>query len=189
MKNNGESGGLDNPERDHLAAKMRRDGHSYKDIADKLGWNNPAGAHYAVQRAMKAIPKEPTRELIDMELARLNSMYVICTNILEAEHMVVSNGRLIFLGDTPLTDYGPILATLDRMLKIQERRAKIIGYDAPTKSRIEVITEDAMVTVMKDLELQIAELDKHSDMQATVDAPTQATTGTPTQATVDMPTQ
>jgi hypothetical protein len=184
MTNPGEAGGLDNPERDHLAAKMRRDGHSYKDIADKLGWANSASAHHAVQRAMKAIPKEPTRELIDMELARLNSMYVICTNILEAEHVTVSNGRLIFLNDVPLRDYGPILATLDRMLKIQERRAKIIGYDAPTKSRIEVITEDAMVTVMKDLEAQIAELDKHSAMQAD----TQATVDTPTQATVDTPT-
>ena len=51
---------------------------------------------------------------------------------------MVSQGRLIYLGDDPqpLADDAPVLAAVDRLLKIQERRARLLGLDQPTKSTV-----------------------------------------------------
>ncbi len=42
----------------------------------------------------------------------------------------------------PLRDRAPVLAAIDRLLKIEERRAKLLGLDAPV--RAELITIDAI---------------------------------------------
>jgi hypothetical protein len=41
-------------------------------------------------------------------------------------------------GDSPLIDDGPVLASVQTLLKIAERRAKLTGSDAPIKKQLEV---------------------------------------------------
>ncbi|GAA2395473.1 hypothetical protein GCM10010404_61300 [Nonomuraea africana] len=66
--------------------------------------------------------------------------------------MTVSQGRVVRLGQPfidddgnaavddgrgePLEDDAPVLAAIDRMLKIQERRAKLLGLDIPVKQLV-----------------------------------------------------
>jgi hypothetical protein len=38
----------------------------------------------------------------------------------------------------PLLDDAPVLAAVDRLLKVQERRAKLLGLDVPVKRQVEV---------------------------------------------------
>ena len=44
----------------------------------------------------------------------------------------------------PLVDDTPVIQAGLALLRVMERRAKYLGLDAPTKSRVEVITEDVV---------------------------------------------
>jgi hypothetical protein len=54
----------------------------------------------------------------------------------------------------PVTDDRFTLETIDRILKIKERRAKLMGLDAPI--RREVITMDSIENEIKKLESELA---------------------------------
>lgn len=124
-------------ERDAYACTLRERGLSYRAIAEQMGYHNHSGARFAVERALKAIVQEPAEDLRTLELARLDRMWQACVKVLETTHYTVSEGRLVWIGPEgearPLEDDGPVLAAIDRMLKIQDRRAKLLGLDAPVK--------------------------------------------------------
>jgi hypothetical protein len=77
--------------------------------------------------------------------------------VLEAEHHVTQVGRLVRGPDgEPLRDHGPTLAAIDRLLKIMERRAKLVGLDAPVRARVEVVDEATVDRAIAELELELA---------------------------------
>jgi hypothetical protein len=132
------------------AVRLRLDGVRPARIAEILGYKN---AHHVVidlQRAIAAMTVEPTAELRRLEIARLDDMWIAVLDVLRREHLTVSHGKVIHLTDpndpegpgTPLVDDAPVLNAVDRLLKIQERRAKLLGLDAPTK--IGVLDDDAL---------------------------------------------
>lgn len=137
-------------ERDAEAARLRSTGMSYGDIAKALGYADASGAHMACSRAMKVIA-EPARELRAIELARLDLILREAWTVMVTEHITVSQGRVVAHPDTglPLRDHGPVLAAIDRILKIAERRARLLGLDAPTK--IEAITVDQIEAAIAQL--------------------------------------
>lgn len=84
---------------------------------------------------------------------RLDHMRREVLRVLETTHYKVSEGRVIYhapcdcpqglYGDRcphwkPLEDDSPVLAAVDRLLKIEERQAKLHGLDAPVKQSVEV---------------------------------------------------
>lgn len=140
-----------------MALALRKDGHTYAAIAVHVG-NQFAGAPYTepyavklVKEALKAIYKDDAKEVGKMELERLDALQLEALAVLRANHYIVSGGAIVrdYLRDehgnirvdqstgTPLTapieDDGPRLAAIDRLLKIQERRARLLGLDKPTK--------------------------------------------------------
>ena len=133
-------------ERDAKAAALRSKGWSFRDLAAELGYASVGAAHTAVQRALKAIVEEPAADVRAMELERLDAMLRAVQTVLEAEHVVVSQGRVVrrrtgevdddgepIYEDVP--DYAPVMAAVDRLLKIQERRSRLLGLDAPVKAQ------------------------------------------------------
>lgn len=128
-------------ERDAKAAHMRAQGATYRDIARHFGIDVRA-AHNGVQRAMLDAVREPAEEVRAIELARLDQLLLHAWAVLERRHVTVSNGEVVHLDGEPLRDDGPVLAAIDRILKIQDRRAKYLGLDAPT--RHEHVTLDAV---------------------------------------------
>lgn len=161
---------IDTVERDAEACRLRANGHTYQHIAEQLGYSNKGDAHHAVQRALKATVAEPAEDVrrmelarLDAELERLNALEQAARTVLERDHITVSHGRIIKDDTgTPIPDTAPILAAIDRLVRIEdarrrngERRAKLLGLDAPTKV-------DATVTeiTQQDIELQemIAEI-------------------------------
>ena len=96
----------------HLKAmELRKAGLSFAAIAAKLGYANPSCAQFAVRSCLKSIIEEPAREVRDMEVARLDDMLLSIWGEVRKGH----------------------LGAHDRALKIMERRAKLLGLDAPTK--------------------------------------------------------
>ena len=68
-----------------------------------------------------------------MELERLDRLYEAAVGVLERHHVTVSQGRVVQLDGEPLPDDGPVLQAIDRLLKLQERRARLLGLDAAQK--------------------------------------------------------
>lgn len=143
--------------RDASAARYRAEGWTYNRIANELGFANPGGAHKAVQRALKASVRDANDTAVHLELNALDEMAREVWAVLQRNHVVVSQGRVVELDGVPIPDDAPVLAATDRLLKIQERRAKLLGLDMPTRSKVEVITESTVDAAIAELEAQIDE--------------------------------
>lgn len=156
-------------ERDAEACRLRTRGLSYRQIAKQLGYYDHGGARLAVERALAETVIEPAAEVRQLELAKLDNMEQAVLAVLEREHVTVSNGKVVRLSQRPVLDDGPVLQAVDRLLKIAERRAKLLGVDAP--KRLEVITIDAVdaeiARISAELEHRLAtELDGVASGQA-----------------------
>lgn len=133
---------LSTAQREAEAARLRSRGWSYQRIADEVGYSNKGDAHHAVQKVLRDTVQEPGDELRALELTRLDTLYVAATEVLEREHITVSNGRVVSASNgAPLVDDAPVLQAIDRLLKIQERRSKLLGLDAPVKRDVSLTDE------------------------------------------------
>lgn len=122
---------VDTAARDAEACRLRTLGLTYEQIASQLGFSDRSNARSAVERGLVAIVAEPAEELRTLELARLDELTQRAWGILDDEPP------------------GVALQAIDRILKIQERRAKLLGLDAPT--RVEAQVQE---TTQQDIELQ-----------------------------------
>ena len=99
--------------REAEALSLRLAGYSYGEIASELGYANASGAHKAVMRALEKLhPVEKAEKLRRIEAARLDRLWRRLWAKLEE-------------GD---------LSVVDRLLKIMERRARLLGLDAPARA-------------------------------------------------------
>jgi len=96
-------------ERRGQALALRKAGLGYAAIARQLGYAGPSGAHKAIMTALHAVTREPARELVELEVARLDDL---------------------LLGLWADARKGNV-AKIDRVLKIMARRAVLLGLDAP----------------------------------------------------------
>ena len=102
-------------ERHVQALKMRAAGMEYHDIADALGYKTPDGAFKAVKRALMKAIREPAEELRTLEVMRLDDM----------------------LKELWPQRHKPQYT--DRILRIMERRAKLLGLDMPDNLNIDQV--------------------------------------------------
>lgn len=93
-----------------LAFELRKAGADYDTIADRLGYKDGRSARAAIlQRIRKyyAANTEAVEEIMALEMERLDHLQLVCW-------------RMAKDGD---------LSAVDRILKIMERRAKLLGID------------------------------------------------------------
>jgi hypothetical protein len=131
------------------AMRLQRDfGYSKEKVAEVMGISN-VYAGRLINKGIREIFRGETEDMVTMALARLDEQYRIALTILESNHMLVNAGEVVqdyIRGDdgqplefdgarirVPLKDNGPALAALDRLLKIEESRRKLLGLDKPTK--------------------------------------------------------
>lgn len=154
-------------QRDAEAAQLRAEGKTYDQIAEALEFSDRSLARRAVERALAATVREPADELRQLELIRLDALWVEAVKVMTTEHITVNNGRVIEVDGVPLKDDAPTLSAIDRLLKIMERRAKLVGLDSPAK--VEVMTLDALDREIEKLtaELGRAEADEASAGEGT----------------------
>lgn len=148
-------------EKDARAYDLFRRGLSYRQIAAEMDWRNQKSAFEAVRRAARDNAADPLAEAEARQalLDRLQDYRRAAQRVLTARHYVVSEGRIVRGpdGETPLLDDDPVLRALDRLLKIEDTEARLSGLYAPQKSRVEVITEDAVDAEIQRLAASIAE--------------------------------
>lgn len=132
--------------------EMRRDGRSWSDIANALGYDGPGSACTDLRRVLEqrkeqlAISLDQHRQL---ELEKLDRLERAAITVLETKHVHVSGGKVVRDGGDeetvgePLYDDGPVLQAIETLRRLSERRAKLLGIDAPTK-----VETDGKLTVV-----------------------------------------
>ena len=122
-------------ERRAKAIQLRLAGADWQTIADRLDYSSRGAACQDVTRALEANMAEQRTSIAvyrETELMRLDQLTVEVVRVLRNRHYVVTqSGRVVNDPNTgnPLTDDSPALQAVDRLLKIQDRRAKLLGLD------------------------------------------------------------
>ena len=164
--------------RDFAAAEMRATGASYERIAAEMGFASRGHVHDAVTRALRDTPYDGAEDDKLLDLMRIDRLIEQAWEVMTTPHITVSNGKVVrrFAGfelrpdgtealdadgkRIPLfediRDDAPVLAAINTIRQLLKRRAEIIGYDAPVKTRIEVITADMVESKIAELESQLA---------------------------------
>lgn len=108
----------------HLEAlKLRQRGLTYGEIAERIGYANSSVAYKAVMLELKRQMREPAEQVRELEIDRLDRMLLALQPKIDA-------------GDT---------RAIDTALRIMERRARLLGLDAPQS--IDVTSKgDALIT-------------------------------------------
>lgn len=144
--------------RDAEALRLRSVGHTFAEIARRVGYSHRDLARRAVDRALIAtVPREAADHARLLELHRLDQLFLRAWQVAERDHPLVQAGRVVQDQEGgPLVDDLPVLAALDRLLRVIDRRCKLLGLDAPT--RHEVMSLDAIDAEIARLTDEIAQI-------------------------------
>jgi hypothetical protein len=164
--------------RDCRAAELHGQGWSYQRIADELGFASKGHAHNGVMRAYADMPTEEAQQARQTDLDRIDRLIEQAWRVMLTPHLTVNNGKVIrhFVGverdedgierldmdGKPIPvfedvlDDAPRLAAVGVIKGLLERRARIFGYDAPARSRVEVIGADTVEAHIAALEAELA---------------------------------
>ena len=93
------------------ALNLRLEGKTFTEIAAAVGYKDRSGAHHAVMRALDRLVDEPTEQMRNLELKRLDALV-----------------RAMWPAATRADP-----DAVDRVLKIMARRARLMGLDMPEK--------------------------------------------------------
>jgi len=107
---------VEDAEKTRQALELRKAGLTYEAIASRLGYANRSGAFKSVERGLRSILREPADDLRTLELERLDTVQV-------------GLWQKARTGD---------VQSIDRLLRIMERRAKLLGLDAPDTSSVKL---------------------------------------------------
>ena len=122
-----------------LAVKLRAEQRlSYAEIARQCGFASKGAAHNAVQRELARTIATNVEELRREELATLDYLEAVCLKRMRDE-----------------THEKALLFAVDRILQISERRARLLGLDAPTSNTIaaaQVVIREVPQGVLQELQ-------------------------------------
>lgn len=125
--------------REAQVLELRKAGVPFRQIAEQVGYAGPGPAYEAYKRAMHAIIKEPAEAVRDLEVARLDALFTVAY-------------QRAAIGDRDLR-------ALDRCLSIMDRRAKLLGLDAPSRRVVDVITHDEFSDALSQMEREVRQME------------------------------
>ena len=125
--------------RDAEALAFKARGWTYDRIATEMGYSDRSGARKAVERSMANSVRETTEAAKTLLIADLEAAKQAVWAVLEANHLVISEGRVVTLDGDPIPDDEPVLKAVDRLVKIDQELAKIYGAYAPAKHEVRTI--------------------------------------------------
>src|SRR4051812_3272548 len=109
-------------EKAQAALRLRRAGVPFEDIAERVGYRDRRSAQRAVERELESHSAEDAHVVRAMEVERLDAL-------------LFAMWRKAINGDG---------WSVDRVLRIMERRSRLQGLDAPLRQQIEVISESVL---------------------------------------------
>lgn len=107
-------------DRERKVLEMRLSGITFEVIAKNVGFASAGACYHAYKRALIRTLQEPADAVREAEIARLDRlMQGVWVSALRGE-----------------------VRSVEAVLRIMDRRAKLLGLDAPTKAQMEVTTYD-----------------------------------------------
>lgn len=129
-------------ERRAKAIDMRRVGITWERIATECGYSSAAAAAADIYKVLSDRTREmgeAVTGLRSIEADKLDAMERVIIRIMNKPHVLAQQGRIVYNQDgTPVEDTAPLFQCVDRLLRIAERRAKLLGLDAPVKAQVEI---------------------------------------------------
>lgn len=125
----------------------KKDGLTFQAIADQLGYSKQY-VYRCYQRALRQLVEPSLAEYRARQLARIQAQRDLVEEIANGRHVVVSNGRVVsaivgtgedgkpIYGD-PLEDVGPHLSAVDRLVKLDDQEARLLGMYPATKMQVD----------------------------------------------------
>ena len=135
--------------------ELRISGLTLEQVGERMGVGADT-VHRVISRALTAQTREPAEELLNLELGRCDVLLTEAMQTVKAFHPLVSAGRVVSApmlnnqgepirnpetGDVltrVLEDKAPKLAAIHTAVKVMERRARLLGLDAPIRAQQEV---------------------------------------------------
>ena len=156
------------PERcDEVHRLKNEEGWSFRQIARHLGISHTQ-AREDYLRASSERPAVDKASAKSGALEHLDFLQRETLKILRRTHYVAQFGKIAFLEEeqpdgsvrsVPLVDDGPILAAIRELRQIEERRAKILGYEAPRQQPVLVLTDEILLEALAQREAELGELE------------------------------
>lgn len=153
-------GGMWKGERDAEAARLKALGWALPDIARHLGLDHPHPEN-AIERTAAAIRRAMARavrfagdEERHLQLQSLDELELRLWKLLDGKMVLVQQGRIITKDGVPLDDSRFELEVVDRIVKVKDQRAKLLGTYAPT--RVESITIDSVEAEIERLQRELS---------------------------------
>ena len=128
---------IETREQDARAVDLRRKGLSYPQIAENLGFSAKSSAYEAVKRGLKDLYQEDVDGQRMLELDRLDDMLRVLYRVAMARHRAAGrDGKLLTdENGNPVFDDAITVQAALAVVKLSESRRKLLGLDAPAKSR------------------------------------------------------
>lgn len=152
-------------ERDVQIFRMRVAGLTERQIADQVGLA-PSTVHGIIANAIRARVEPEVDDLRRLAQERLDDQRRSINAVRSRRHYVVQGGKVVKDDDgTPLRDDGPVLAANAALLKLEEREAKMYGYDrldAVMAQRLELeaqVATSAILNTLDDVMRALPDLD------------------------------
>jgi predicted DNA-binding protein (UPF0251 family) len=124
---------IETAEQDAQAARLFSQGLNYREIGEQLGVSKWT-AMRSVQRAVQAVVQDAGQEAIRVHASRLEYAYAKAIEIAEADHVMVSHGKVICDEDgKPLRDHAPVLAALREARQTLDSFRIMMGLNQPVK--------------------------------------------------------
>jgi hypothetical protein len=140
---------VDAAARDARALELRAAGLSFRQIGRQLGCGTTT-AYKRVGRGLDRTLREPADRVRTLELHRLDQLTAAAMAVLGARHVLVQAGRPVLdpVSGDPYPDHGPTLAAIAALLRVAERRARLLGLDQPTRVDAQVHAEAYTVSAI-----------------------------------------
>lgn len=141
------------------AVEMRTtQGSTWAKIGSELGVT-PQAAQGAYRRGvLLLVPADDIAEYRALALQKLDYWEEKMLFILEGVYEMVNFGKKI----DGVVDVAPNMQAMDRLVKIERERRAIVGYSAPSKRVLEVVSEDAFERAIRELNEDSARLEREA---------------------------
>lgn len=127
---------------DRECAELRSTSMSLAQIAERMGIDISTVSR-AIDRGLRDLAtSEEVIEARRLELMKLDRRERLLNVILSAEHVMVDHGRVIRDNKgNVLMDPRPAIAASNALDRVARHRSRLMGLEAPTKIRVETVTE------------------------------------------------
>jgi len=165
-----------------------QEGLGFKEIAKRLGKDvHTVWKHY--HRAMRQIPAaavadhaKKCAERLDEQLRRIDMERELLEEVAFGQHVQVSNGMVVrpIVGrdengkpvyGEPIDDFGPVMAAIDRLHKLDDQEAKLLGMYPKQTISVERPTSEVDAAVISLIEQAKQRAAERRAAKAAQDAP------------------